>query len=81
MFLVQLCKNNNLKNLEHCSKQINGYFNCKNNPELKNIKEQIIKYQIKAEKYLTDEGDFDFETIKKEFFNKKSYDEITTVLN
>lgn len=61
------CSSNNLKTLEDCPKLIKKYLNCKNNPELKNAKDLIIKYQIKAQKYYTDEGDFTFEDIKEEF--------------
>ncbi len=54
-------------------KKIGFYFNCKNNPELRNIKQQIIKYQIKAKKYYTDESDFNFEDIKEEFEKYSEY--------
>ncbi len=61
------CSYNNLLTLEDCTKIIEGEFNCINNKDLKNIKNQIIKYQIKAEYYITDEGDFKFEEIKEKF--------------
>ncbi len=61
------CRNNKLISLEGAPKEIKNIFDCRNNPKLKNIKEQIIKYGIKAYKYYTDEGDFSFEDIKEEF--------------
>ncbi len=61
--------NNNLYSLEYCPKKIGGLLNCCNNPKLKNIKNQIIKYQIEANYYKTDEGNFSFEDIKEEFKN------------
>ena len=36
-------------------------------PRLKNIKEQVIKYQIEAYNYVTDDGKFKFDEIKEEF--------------
>lgn len=64
-----LCGNNKLETLEFCSKIIGGTFECRFNSNLKNIKSQIIKYQIKAVYYVTDEGRFYFEEIKKDFEN------------
>ena len=61
------CSYNNLITLKDSPKIVKGEFNCSNNPDLKNIKNQIIKYQIKAEYYITDEGDFKFEEIKEKF--------------
>ena len=63
------CSNNELLTLEGNLKEIYGSFDCRNNSKLKNIKEQIIKYQIKARKYYTDEGNFSFEDIEKDFVN------------
>ena len=68
------CPNNNLKSLEYCPKFIKESFDCSGNPELKNVKEQIIKYQIKAKKYFTDDVFmFDFEDIKEEFEKYGNY--------
>ncbi len=66
------CSSNNLTSLEYRPK-LSQTFACRNNPELKNVKEQIIKYGIKAERYITDIGDFKFSFIKEEFeeYNKK----------
>ncbi len=61
------CNNNKLKSLKGAPKLITGEFNCENNYELKNVKEQIIENQIKARRYITDEGIFDFSKIKNEF--------------
>lgn len=60
--------NNKLSSLEYRPKIIKKTFNCINNPELKNVKKQIIKYQIKAREYWTDEGNFKFDDIKEEFY-------------
>ncbi len=67
------CECNNIETLEYCPKKIGAFLKCKNNPKLKNIKEQIIKYQIEARRYWTDEGTIYFKDIKKEFeeFGKK----------
>lgn len=49
-----------------------GTFNCSENPHLKNQKEQIIKFQVKADSYITDDdGLFKFEDIKEEFIAYK----------
>ncbi len=61
------CSNNNLTSLEYSPKLINDYFLCYNNFLLKNQRKQIIKYQIRAMAYYTDEGQFRFEDIQKEF--------------
>ena len=61
------CSYNNLTSLKGCSNEIGEEFFCENNPNLKNVKRQIIQHQIKAIKYYTDEGDFSFEEIEKEF--------------
>mgnify|MGYP000299439131 CR=1 FL=1 len=47
--------------------KIRNIFNCEKNPELKNIKQQIIENQIEAKYYSTDEGEFVFEEIRIEF--------------
>ncbi len=64
---VFFCDNNELTSLKDAPKNIVKSLHCKGNKNLKNIKEQIINYQIKAEKYYTDEGVFTFEDIKEEF--------------
>lgn len=61
------CRDNDLKSLDGNLKLIKGEFDCRNNKNLKNIKEEIKKHKVKAYKYLTDEGDFYFNDIKKEF--------------
>ena len=61
------CSKNNLILLEFAPKKIKGYFSCKENKEIKDAKQQIIKCQIEAKEYWTDEGYFSFEDIKKEF--------------
>ena len=70
------CSRNKLSSLENCPKEIKDVLHCKLNPYLKNVKEQIIQYQIKAKKYRTDEGDFTFEDIKKEFLEYKKQKQI-----
>ena len=52
------CDNNLLTSLEYAPTKISGGFYCRNNPHLKNIKEQLVKYKIIADFYKTDEGDF-----------------------
>ena len=42
------------------------------NTPLNNIKKEIIKIKIKAERYTTDEGNFTFEDIKQEFDQYKN---------
>ena len=61
--------NPELSSLEYSPKIIKKAFNCNNNPKLKNVKKQIIKYGIKALTYWTDEGNFLFDEIKEEFNN------------
>ncbi len=61
------CVLNKLTTLEGRPKMINGDFKCNGNINLKDIKSQIIKYQIKANKYFTDEGNFSFKDIENEF--------------
>ena len=73
------CSNNKLLTLEGNLKEIYGSFDCRNNSKLKNIKEQIIKYQIKARKYYTDEGNFSFEDIEKEFLEYAKNEEIKKI--
>ncbi len=63
------CSYNKLKILKGNVKEINGVFNCENNPNLKNVREEIIKYGIKANYYETDYGFFDFKDIEEEFNN------------
>lgn len=61
------CYSNKLESLEGGPKEVKGIFFCDKNKTLKNPREQIIKNQIKAVNYYTDEGIFDFNSIKKEF--------------
>ncbi len=61
------CRNNKLKTLKSGKIIIKGCFNCLDNPDLKNIKEQIIENQILAEAYRTDKGNFLYEEIKEKF--------------
>lgn len=61
------CSYTKIFSLENCPKLIKETLNCKGNQYLKDVKEQIIKYGIKAKKYETDEGDFTYEDI----FEKK----------
>lgn len=68
------CSKNNLTSLEFAPKKIKGYFSCKGNKEIKDAKQQIIKYQIEAKEYWTDEGYFSFEDIKKEIDSYISLD-------
>lgn len=64
---VYSCFNNKLVSLEGGPIEVGGIFYCDNNKTLKNPIEQIIKYQIKAMNYITDEGTFDYNSIKDEF--------------
>lgn len=60
------CSDNQLTSLEFGPKLVEGTFNCKGN----NIKDpylDIVKYQIKAEKYITDIGFFTFEDLEEDF--------------
>lgn len=59
--------NYGMESLEGGPKFVGGRFNCSQNPQMKNQVEQIFKYQIKADYYITDEGQFDFNTIKDKF--------------
>ena len=59
--------NPKLESLEGGPNDSGDLFNCKGCPRLKNPKEQILKYQIKAKEYKTDAGDFKFSDIKDEF--------------
>ncbi len=61
------CSHNNLTSLEYCPKKIKNVLRCVGNPKIKNIKEEIIKQQIKTQYYYTDEGTFHFKDIEKEF--------------
>lgn len=61
------CSNNNLTSLEYCPKKIKNVLRCVGNEKIKNIKEEIIKHQIKTQFYYTDEGSFTFKDIEKEF--------------
>ena len=61
--------NPNLTSLKGTLKEVGYKLSLLNCPNLKYPKEQIIKYQIKAPTYYTDEGEFDFEDIASEFNN------------
>ncbi len=61
------CTSNNLVNLKFRPKKINGNFYCRNNNIVENIKQEIIKNQIQAEYYATDDGNYWFEDLKEEF--------------
>ncbi len=67
------CSLNNLETLEGRPKLIKGDFNCHRNKNLKNQKKEIIKQQIKAENYRTDEGFFNFKEIEIEFNEYTEY--------
>ena len=67
------CTYNKLKSLKGRPKKIKGSFDCSNNPELKNVKDQIIKYQIKANYYFINDNEFSFEKIQKEFKEYGNY--------
>lgn len=60
------CKKNKLTSLEHRPKIIGGDFFCSDN-KIINIKQEVIKNQVKANNYVTDEGVFTFKEIKEEF--------------
>lgn len=73
-----ICNNCGNISLKYCTKNIGGklYYNKKTKDciysidkdlELKNFKEEVIKYQIKAKKYIGDNCFFSFEDIEKEF--------------
>lgn len=64
-------QNKNLVSLEGGPKLIDGNFYAESCPKLKKPKEQIIKYQIKADMYFTDEGIFKYSDIKDEFESYK----------
>lgn len=57
---------NNLISLKGCPTEINGILDIRFNA-IVNPLDEIIKYGIKAIEYQTDEGDFTFEQIEKEF--------------
>ena len=59
--------NTSIDSLEYAPTQAGRIFSVMGCTKLKNIKEQIIKFQIKADKYFTDEGNFTFSTIEEEF--------------
>lgn len=58
---------NKLISLNGRPKLIRGTLNITGNKYLKDIKKEIIKNQVKAEFYITDESSFDFNSIKEEF--------------
>lgn len=65
------CSGNNLTSLEHRPKIIGGDFLCSYN-KIINIKQEVIKNQVKAKNYVTDEGVFTFKEIKEEFEKYKN---------
>ena len=56
-----------LTTLEDAPKKMSLTFSIRGNINLKNPKKQILKYQIQAFDYETDDGNFTFEDIKDEF--------------
>lgn len=66
-------KSKKLESLEHAPKE-SFFFFCDNNKQITNQLEQIFMYQIRAVKYITDEGTFKFGDIQDQFnkykFNK-----------
>ena len=63
---VYMISKTKITSLEHAVEKCD-VFNCRENPQLLNQREQIIKYKIRANIYITDEGDFYFKDIKKDF--------------
>ena len=59
-------ENKKLTSLEGGPKKCEEFY-CSGNPKLNNVKEQIAKYNIKANFYRTDEGDFTYDDIKHLF--------------
>lgn len=59
--------NDTLVSLEGGPKKVDGRFATLGCPKLKNVIEQIVKYDIKAESYVTDEGTFSYEDLSKKF--------------
>ena len=67
------CGNNDLTSLNHCPKKIGKTFVCRGLKNIKNIKEEIIKHNVVAKQYFTDEGNFlykDLEDYKKNLIKK-----------
>lgn len=60
------CSNNNLSSLKYRPRVVYLAFDCRGNKNLKNIKDQIIKYGIKASVYRTDEGEIIFRNVEEE---------------
>ncbi len=75
------CSYNNLTSLKYCPRVIYLAFDCTGNKNLKNIKEQVIKYGIKASIYRTDEGEFNYANVEKEIkqYKKQKLQEIRTL--
>lgn len=67
------CGHNELTSLKDCPKKINGIFNCSYNSKLLTPLKQIIENQIKAKRYITDDGRYSFDFIKKEFIEYGRY--------
>ena len=66
---LECCKNSHLESLYsgHKLVKINGIFDCSKCPKLLDPIGEIIRNQIKADRYMTDNGNFDFDFIEKEF--------------
>ena len=60
------CHRNKLTSLKGAPKSVGKYFACTGN-NIVNVKQEIIENQVKAKEYHTDDGDFKFEDIEKEF--------------
>lgn len=75
------CSYNNLSSLKYSPRVIYLAFDCTGNKELKNIKEQVIKYGIKASIYRTDEGEFIYANVEKEIkqYKKQKLKEINNL--
>ena len=58
---------NKLKTLKGAPSKIEGVFRCVNNPNLKNVKDEIINNNIRAMRYNTDEGTFTYDDFKEDF--------------
>ena len=69
-------ENNRLISLEHRPKKILGSFVATGN-KITNVKNQVIKYGIEAEKYVFDEIIFEYKDIKEEFENYQKKKEET----
>lgn len=64
-FTIQLCSK--ITSFKFAPKEISGTFNCYGMDHIENQFDEIIENQIKANDYITDDGDFSFEAIKDRF--------------